>query len=457
MTKRQPSRGAHTESLADTGAATSFETAMLHAFGPREGDLSASQLQALTRRFVSAGRQAIAADLETLRQAQQAISTSRATDRCQPGASLWDGTSRMVGHGRAAAAGGSPARTPAKRHAFLDAACAASESAPRDVLIAAHERRGALDGLRDHVMTPLRRPPDRAAAESALARSVHARYRVLERLGGGGMGVVYRARDERLERDVALKFLPPHLSADGAAKRRFLVEARAAAAVEHPNICTVHEIGETDDGQLYIVMACYDGETVECRVARGPLGVDEALRIAAEVARGLAKAHERGIVHRDVKPANVVLTSDALVKILDFGIAKLADAGITQTGSPIGTVAYMSPEQAFGEAVDHRTDLWSLGVVLYEMLTGVRPFRGPGEQAVLFSILTAVPEPTASRRAGIPPGVDDVLRRALAKQPADRFATAAEMAAALASPATVAVPSSAPRTDAAEPACARAS
>ena len=299
-----------------------------------------------------------------------------------------------------------------------------------EALLQAHGKRGVLDRLIDDVMTPLL-PHREAATHPPVTLPSHSRYRIIERLGAGGMGVVYRARDERLDRDIALKFLSPYLSADEAAKRRFLVEARAAAAIEHPNICTVHEIGDTDDGQLYIVMACYEGETLDRRIARGPLPLDDALRIAGEMTRGLAKAHDRGIVHRDIKPANVMVTTDGLVKILDFGIAKLTDTTATQTVGAIGTVAYMSPEQAFGEIVDHRTDLWSLGVVLYEMLTGVRPFRGPGDKAVLVAALSADPDSVHALRPDIPPSVDAVIRRALSKRAQDRYANAAELLAAL--------------------------
>ena len=329
------------------------------------------------------------------------------------------------------------------RQDWLSAACSdASMLAEVEALLHAHGTRGVLDRLVDDVMTPMLRPGrDVPTAPSGLLPS-HSRYRIIERVGGGGMGVVYRARDERLDRDIALKFLSPHLSADEVAKRRFLVEARAAAAIEHPNICTVHEIGDTADGQLYIVMACYDGETLDRRIARGPLSLDEALRIAGEMARGLGKAHDRGIVHRDVKPANVMITADGLVKILDFGIAKLTDVGTTQTVGAIGTVAYMSPEQAFGETVDHRTDIWSLGVVLYEMLTGVRPFRGPGEQAVLVAALTAEPEPVHALRPDIPETVDAVVQRAMAKRAPDRFANASELLSALMNCVSRAGPSS---------------
>jgi tetratricopeptide (TPR) repeat protein/class 3 adenylate cyclase len=324
-------------------------------------------------------------------------------------------------------------REPSARAQFLAGAC--PDSALRndvDALLHAHDQSGMLDLLSEAVMKPLLvrsdRPNDAAAPAFIAATPPELeRYRIIEKLGGGGMGVVYRARDERLDRDVALKFLPPHQSADEAAKKRFLVEARAAASLEHPNICTVHEIGETRDGQLYIVMACYDGRTLATRIASGPLPVEEALRIALEVAQGLAKAHERRIVHRDVKPANIMLTGDGLVKILDFGIAKLSDMNVTQTPAVIGTLSYMSPEQAFGEMVDTRTDIWALGVVLYEMLAGRRPFRGPNAQAVLYSILTARLEPIGLAHTYLAPGIDAFLRRALAKKPEDRFASAREM------------------------------
>ncbi len=319
------------------------------------------------------------------------------------------------------------------RPAFLAQTCSdARVRADVEALLSAHGRRGVLDELIDDVMAPML--PSRTPAPSQThAMPADSRYRVIERLGGGGMGVVYRARDERLNRDIALKFLSAHLSADPVAKKRFLIEARAAAAIEHPNICTVHEIGDTADGLLYIVMACYDGETLDRRIARGPMPFDDALRIAGEIARGLSKAHERGIVHRDIKPANVMVTEDGHVKILDFGIAKLTDVTSTQTVGAIGTVAYMSPEQAFGESVDHRTDIWSLGVVFYEMIAGVRPFRGRGDQAVLVSALTADPTPLASVRPDVPAAIESLVRRMLAKRPADRVANAAELIAAIAS------------------------
>lgn len=327
--------------------------------------------------------------------------------------------------------------SPQRRRWLADSCSDAKTRAEVEALLTAHGRRGVLDELIDDVMAPLllSRTP---APMSTHVMPADSRYRVIERLGGGGMGVVYRARDERLDRDIALKFLSAHLSADPTAKKRFLIEARAAAAIEHPNICTVHEIGDTADGLLYIVMACYDGETLDRRIARGPLPFADALRFAGDIARGLAKAHERGIVHRDIKPANVMITDDGHVKILDFGIAKLADVVSTQTVGAIGTAAYMSPEQAFGESVDHRTDIWSLGVVFYEMIAGVRPFRGRGDQAVLVSALTADPEPLATLRPDVPADIEQLIRRMLSKRPVDRVSNAAELIAAIASCASAA-------------------
>ena len=202
-------------------------------------------------------------------------------------------------------------------------------------------------------------------------------YEILERLGGGGMGVVYKALDTKLNRHVSLKFLPPELTRDDEARTRFIQEAQAASALDHPNICTIHEIDSTPEGQMFIAMAFYDGVTLKKRIGQGPLPIDEALDIAIQVAQGLVKAHQAGIVHRDIKPANVMLTKDGFVKIVDFGIAKLLGVtGPTQVGSTLGTVAYMSPEQVAGEDVDPRTDVWALGAVLYEMLTGQLPFKG---------------------------------------------------------------------------------
>ncbi len=250
-------------------------------------------------------------------------------------------------------------------------------------------------------------------------------YRVIDYVGGGGMGVVYKAEDLRLERTVALKFLPPELTRDPDAKIRFLQEARSASVLDHPNICTIHEVGETEDGRLYLAMPHYGGETLRRRIERGPIPIDEAIDIAEQIARGLAKAHRGGIVHRDIKPANIMVTDDGVVKILDFGLAKLIGAAaITRTGSSLGTPAYMSPEQARGEDVDHRTDLWSFGIVLYEMVAGRRPFRGDHDQAVLYGILNETPKPLTEIRSEAPPELERIAEGLLAKDVNDRYPTA---------------------------------
>jgi serine/threonine-protein kinase len=254
-------------------------------------------------------------------------------------------------------------------------------------------------------------------------------YRILSKLGEGGMGAVYKAEDLELKRHVALKFLPPHLQADETARKRFINEAQAASALEHPNICSVYEIDTAPDGQTFIVMPCYEGYTLRQRLAEGPpLPVEEALDIADQVAAGLSKAHAQGIVHRDIKPANIFITDDDRVVILDFGLAKLAkQTRVTRTGTTVGTVAYMSPEQTRGDDVEARSDVWSLGVVLYEMLAGRAPFRGDAEPAVANSILHDQPEMLTAIRRDVPSGVEDVVERALAKDSAKRFEDAGEM------------------------------
>ncbi|HSQ76551.1 MAG TPA: FlgO family outer membrane protein, partial [Bacteroidota bacterium] len=247
-------------------------------------------------------------------------------------------------------------------------------------------------------------------------------YTILSRLGGGGMGVVYKAEDTRLERPVALKFLPPDLTRDPEAKARFIHEAKAASALQHNNICVVHDIDESADGQLFIVMDFYEGVTLKKKIDQGPLKIDEALDIAMQVAQGLQKAHEHRMVHRDIKPANVMITTDGVAKIVDFGLAKLSSmTRLTKTGATLGTIGYMSPEQTRGETVDHRIDIWSLGVMLYEMVTGTLPFKGEYENAVVYSILNTQPEPLTGVRTGVPMELERVVDKAMAKDPAERY------------------------------------
>ena len=257
-------------------------------------------------------------------------------------------------------------------------------------------------------------------------------YKIVERLGEGGMGVVYRAEDTRLKRQVALKFLPPEMTRDNEAKERFVQEAQAASALDHPAICNIHEIDQTEDGQLFICMAIYEGEPVDEKLAAGPVDVEETVRIGIQVAEGLHKAHENGVIHRDIKPANLFYTKDRQTKILDFGLAKLnVNTHLTMAGTTLGTAAYMSPEQARGEEVDGRTDLWSLGVVLYEMLAGRRPFRSDYEQALVYSILNEDPESIEEIRPEVPVGLAGIVVRLLSKEPEGRFENAREVAEAL--------------------------
>ena len=249
------------------------------------------------------------------------------------------------------------------------------------------------------------------------------KYRIVGELGKGGMGVVVRAEDVKLERSVALKFLPPELTEDPEARERFVREAKAAAALSHNNICTVYEIGE-EKNRLFIAMECIEGESLKQRLARGPLPQAEAVRIAQEVAEGLGEAHKKKIIHRDIKPGNIMLTDKGASKVMDFGLAKaLGMSLITKDAKTMGTVAYMSPEQAQGQPVDHRTDIWSLGVVLYEMLSGRLPFKGEYDQSVIHSILNREPEPLTRYRKDLSPDLEEIILRALAKKPGDRYSS----------------------------------
>ena len=252
------------------------------------------------------------------------------------------------------------------------------------------------------------------------------------------MGVVYKAQDLKLDRFVALKFLPQHLHADEAEKQRFIHEARAASALDHPNICTIYEIDETADGQIFIAMAFYEGETLKQKVASskalsgGQWSVASVIDIAIQMAQGLAKAHQHGITHRDIKPANVIITKDGVAKILDFGLAKFAgQTRLTKTDTTVGTPAYMSPEQINLIEVDHRTDIWSLGVVLYEMIANQMPFKGEYEQALMYSIVNEKPEPLARYKTGVSEGLQHIIDKALDKDRETRYQHVDELLADL--------------------------
>jgi serine/threonine protein kinase/Tfp pilus assembly protein PilF len=253
------------------------------------------------------------------------------------------------------------------------------------------------------------------------------KYKIVEEIGRGGMGIVYKGEDLPLQRTVALKFLPPQLAELDELRERFLIEARAAAALSHPNICVIHEIGESGE-QPYIAMEFVEGETLKDKLRKKPLGASEALEILSQVAAGLGEAHGKGIIHRDVKSANIMVTPKGQAKVMDFGLAKLrSGSSLTRSQTTLGTVAYMSPEQARGRELDARTDIWSLGVVLYETLAGKLPFHGDHDQAVIYSILHDEPEALNKARADLPAGLGEIVGQALAKKPADRYQTMEEL------------------------------
>lgn len=269
------------------------------------------------------------------------------------------------------------------------------------------------------------------AGNGSMTGKVVSHYRILEPLGEGGMGVVYKAEDTRLKRTVALKFLSAEVTGGGEYKERFLREAQASAALDHPNICTVYEIDEAE-GQTFLSMAFLEGEALDRIVGKGPLPLDRAIAVAAQAAEGLAAAHAQGVVHRDVKSANMIVRDDAagrpVVKLMDFGLAQMSGRSkLTQVDTRLGTVAYMSPEQTQGGEVDQRSDLWSLGVVLYETIAGELPFKGHYDQAVMYSILNEEPAPITSLRAGVPMELEWIVEKCLAKNARDRYQNGREL------------------------------
>jgi len=247
-------------------------------------------------------------------------------------------------------------------------------------------------------------------------------YKIIEKLGEGGMGVVYLAEDTKLRRRVAIKFLPRNIAADTEERKRFEIEAQAAASLNHPNITTIHAIEESDD-TIFIVMEFIDGIELKEKIKASALSQEEKIQYAIQISDGLSAAHKKGIVHRDIKSSNIMITNDGIAKIMDFGLAKIGKGSqVTKLGTTIGTIAYMSPEQTRGETLDHRTDIWSFGIVLYEMLTGTQPFKGAYDQAIIYSILNEEPEIN-----NIPEEFSHILMRALAKSPSDRYQKTSDM------------------------------
>ena len=252
-------------------------------------------------------------------------------------------------------------------------------------------------------------------------------YKTTAKLGEGGMGVVYKAEDTKLDRSVALKFLAAHLLKDEEARKRFDREAKAAAAVSHPNVCTVHEIDE-HNGRVFIAMEFVEGESLDNRIEQGPLPLKEALEIARQIALGLEAAHEKGVVHRDIKPGNVIVDDKGHVTVMDFGLALLTEGSrLTQFDTTLGTAAYMSPEQIQGMEVDDRTDIWAFGCVLYEMVSGQRPFKGVYDKALLYEIVNEEPDALTGVRTGVPVELEWLVGKCLAKDAGERYQSATEL------------------------------
>lgn len=309
---------------------------------------------------------------------------------------------------------------PAEREAYLNQVCKGAPAlrAELKALLVYNDEVSGEDGL--NRILPANMKHFNALHQHTTGRMI-GHYKVIEKIGHGGMGIVYKAMDVRLERVVALKFLPPYLSEHAKSWQRFIQEARAASSIDHANICTVYEIRELSDGTGFIAMAYYDGQTLQKVISKGPVPVDKAIHIVLQMCAGLAQAHSRGIIHRDVKPANMMLTPDHVVKILDFGIAKHVDLDLTNTGDTIGTVYYMAPEQILGEKFDHRVDIWAVGMILYELLTGQRPFGRGHSFSVVNSILNKDPQPITGLQSGIPLQLAHIVQRLLSKRPEDRY------------------------------------
>ena len=321
---------------------------------------------------------------------------------------------------------------PDERDGFVKAECGDDDELRERVerLLAADAESGdTFEQAIAGVAAKVNGPSESAGPDDRIGRQI-SHYRIVEKIGEGGMGVVYKAEDTNLNRPVALKFLAAHALGQEEVKARFGREAEASAALNHPNVCHVYEIAEAE-GETFIAMALIEGDPLDKRIEAGPLKLDDALDIAIQAARGLQAAHDKEIVDRDIKPANLMVArsgSRQHVTVMDFGLARLSDRSkLSRANQIMGTVSYMSPEQTSGTDVEQRTDIWSLGVVLYEMVTGRQPFRGHYDKAVTFSITEEEPEPMTALRTGVPMDLEWIVNKCLAKDPAHRYQSTAEL------------------------------
>jgi len=304
-----------------------------------------------------------------------------------------------------------------KRNAFVEDACDGNPTLKQDVLVLLSQ-------------SDNQQPIDVSESAKSVIGEKIGPYIIEGLIGAGGMGMIHKAKDTRLDRFVALKCLPPHLTVNNQNRERFLNEAKAVSRLDHANICTLYDIGETDDKQLYIAMPFYDGYTLDKRMRNGPMPLSDTIAICLQICEGLHAAHTNGIVHRDIKPANVIVTADNIVKILDFGVAKISGVNLTSSGVSLGTVAYMSPEQLCGETIDPRTDIWALGVMFYEMLVGKRPYKGEQAPAIIHSVLYA-DRPDLTLPSHLPTTLNLVIDKALARTTEDRYPSLIEFMADL--------------------------
>ena len=300
-----------------------------------------------------------------------------------------------------------------ERNAYIENACQGDANLKQDVLILITQ---SDNGVPENVSE---------SAKSIIGETVGP-YKIEGIIGAGGMGMIHKASDTRLDRLVALKCLPPHLTIDNNNRERFLNEARAVSRLDHQNICTLYDIGETEDKELYIAMPFYEGYTLDKLIENGPIPIEDVIAISLQICDGLHAAHNHDIVHRDIKPANIIITTDNILKILDFGVAKINGVNLTSTGVSLGTVAYMSPEQLEGKDIDARTDIWAVGVLLYEMLMGIRPFIGDQAPAIIHAVLYA-DLPDFNLPQEIPKALSEVIKKALVRNKEERYASLEEL------------------------------